>query len=311
MNFLSESSYLTLSSSVLFQLECEKRNDFITQLYKSIRLPADMFEIGLSQIMYKPQSELFTENVGGYFLHVWTTGESASIFNMRKISEKFYLTISQFNRDNEKDGIKFDVLMVVQEGGGMKYGIRAPFKSGRFLRPPSPTRKLLGFNQNMYELIENRTIYSENEGDEELYKSLPIGSVIPIEFVMNPNANHIINLDQPHGSTVEDLVTSFNIALLSTEIGITFIAENQSIKMTMDSNNVFLSFSKKLSRLMGASENDVFGSSEHEFLNVDVFRGNHLYIVETDVILPQIYGRQCRSIIKIFQQARDEVSLKT
>jgi hypothetical protein len=204
MKFLTESSFMTLSSSDSFQKDCEKRNDFTTQLYKTIRIPADMFEIGLAQIMYTPQNQLFTESLGGYFFHVWTTGETMSIFNMRKNSEKFYITISQFNRDNEKDGIYLDVLMVVQQGGGMKFGIRAPFKPGRFLRLPLPTRELLGFNQNIYELIENRTIYSENEGDEELYKSLPLGSVIPIEFVMNPNVNQVINLDQPHGPTVED-----------------------------------------------------------------------------------------------------------
>jgi hypothetical protein len=311
MNQLQDSLYLTLSSASTFDEQNEKNNDFITQIYKLLHFTKNHYEVGLSQVIYKPQNDIFIPPLNDYFLNIKSEGESGAVFNIRKEHDELYGTISKFNIDNDKDGIPLTIVMTLQPDMGIRFGISSPYKPGRYIRLPYPTQQILGFRENLYQQKENVLIRSEINGDEELYKSLPIGASFPLEFVTNPNINKYIQLNQPFGSSIEDLVTSMNLSLMEKDVSITFVAENNIIKMTNENTKLTVSFSKKLARIMGESESSLFGESEYDFLNVDLYRGNHLFLVETDIIQSQIYGRQCKSILKIFPQARESLDISS
>jgi hypothetical protein len=57
------------------------------------------------------------------------------------------------------------------------------------------------------------------------------------------------------------------------------------------------------------NENEVLDGEGTELAKVDLFRGNHLYIITCDIIDPQIWGKRCLPVLKVFPQTRTESAI--
>jgi len=65
-------------------------------------------------------------------------------------------------------------------------------------------------------------------------------------------------------------------------------------------------FSDQINRILGYPPRKVITGEELEITSVDLFRGNNLFMVETDLIESQIWGSNTKPVLKIFSQQRGE-----
>jgi len=297
-----DSFHLTLSSGGYCGSIFTNQSNFETQLYKTIHVQKELYEVGLLQVIYKPTKDIFN---GRQHVHVFTLGENKIPFHI-KIEETITRTVSQFNIAVASTTVE---IITHFKNGKTFFKLKVPYKQNEIIRFEDETRKLLGFTNLEYPVEQKQTITAENEHSDETLKALQNSHAV-FYIVRNPNLNKTIEVKQPYDVTgIKDLVTEINLSLMSENIEAEFHAE--SPKIVFESKNIKLhfQFSNEINRILGVGENYVITGEEAEFDSVDLYRGNQLMLIQTDLVEPQIWGSSCKPILKVIPQSRQGSAL--
>jgi len=175
------SLYLTLSSGDLVPSTSESKSDFSTQLFKRLVFMKDMFEVGLTQVIYKLPHIIFEGIESLHYVQVWSTKESGKVVNVTVRDSKITRTLSLFNHEMENS---FEITMVFKDEN-IRVQIHIKYEPNLILRLPSLAKQVFGFDLDEYAIEHNKPIIAENFVNQKLYSTLEMNSKIPMEIVAN------------------------------------------------------------------------------------------------------------------------------
>lgn len=293
-----DSMYLTLSSGEYLGYKGASTSDFITDIYKTISLPKDMYEVGLCQVQYKPQKQ---------FLNSTTDRSMAIMIGLERPIELTIVKNATLDEDitklNEK--IKNSVAFVIiseKDAGKTYYHMTCAFKEKRTIEISDDVKKFMGFSNSRYSSA--RDIKGEKAvTDYTEYNKLQKGYKLLFKISKDVKIDRLV-MELPESSSIEHLVSALNFTLMSKKINAKFVLEeNDVIVYESDDQYMQILLSKKLMRILGYNGPYISGQ-RMELKNVDCFRGDHMFQVHCDLISPQILGRFCAKILKTFPQSR-------
>jgi len=297
-----DSLYITVSSGKFSGNAYQNSSNFETQLFKPVTLQKELYEVGLVQIIYKPMQDIFN---GRQHVHVFNTGEHKAAFHM-KVESTITHTISRFNVAVSSTSVEI-ITHYQKDKSVLK--LKVPYKVNEIVRFEEDTRRLLGYEKLEYPVEENNTIIAENEYNDEELKRLQ-GTVVIFYVVRNPNLNKTIEIKQPYDvKSINDFVTEINVALMNEKIDVEFHAEAPKITFESKDPKLNLQFSNEINRILGVDKNHIITGEEAEFDSVDLYRGNKLILLESDLVEHQIWGTTCKPIIKVLPQSHESIPL--
>jgi hypothetical protein len=294
-----DSLYLTISSS---KSDNNKGTSaFTTILYKTFKFNNELYEVGLIDFIYRPCRKLFLD-CGDYHANVIYPKEVGTTLSVIKSeSGSLEVDVSNFNFTMMSVGIPF-LLVRINKGSKINYEIQSSFTTQCEIGLSAEAQKIFGFSSSRY---PNGTTKPDREMNTKIYDELKPGESVSFFKIETVSHSEIIKFENPFESSIEGLVTEINTKFSFSNVPVVLSTTLTGILIEIETKGVEITFSTRLRKIMGINVETLSGSS-HDLDSIDLYAGNHLFIVECDLIAPQVTDTFCTQTLRTFLQSKEE-----